>query len=209
MCSYLAFDLFCDLRILSQEDLCILSSLANLAIIVGEPCTALLDDTKIHCQIQDVTLFGDSLSEHDIKFCFFKRRCHFILHDFDTGTVTDHFSTLFDRLGSSDIHTHGSVELQGTSTGGCLRITEHDTDLFTQLVDKDHDTVGLAYHTGQFSQCLRHQSCLQTHMGISHISLDLCFRYQGCYRVHDDDVHRTGTHHCLSDLECLFSVIRL
>ena len=76
-------------------------------------------------------LFGDSLSEHDIKFCFFKRRCQsYSSRPLTRVRLPITSPPCFDRLGSSDIHTHGSVELKGTSTGGCLRITEHDTDLF-------------------------------------------------------------------------------
>ena len=61
----------------------------------------------------------------------------------------------------------------------------------------------------QFSQSLRHQSCLKSYMGISHISFDLCSWHQGGHRVHDDNIHSAGTDHGLCDLQSLLSVIGL
>ena len=46
-------------------------------------------------------------------------------------------------------------------------------------------------------------------MAVAHISLDLRSGYKGCHRVHDHNIHRSGTHHRLCDLESLLSVIRL
>ena len=46
-------------------------------------------------------------------------------------------------------------------------------------------------------------------MGISHISLDLGLRYQSGNGIHDHDIHGTGTHHGLRDLQSLLAVIRL
>ena len=69
-----------------------------------------------------------------------------------TGTVADDLAALLQCLDTAYIHTDGRVELQCTATGRSLRIAEHDTDLFTQLVDKDHGTVGLADDTGQLAQ---------------------------------------------------------
>ena len=46
-------------------------------------------------------------------------------------------------------------------------------------------------------------------MAVSHLSLDLCLGNQGCNRVHDYNIQSAGAHHSLSDLQSLFSVIRL
>ena len=46
-------------------------------------------------------------------------------------------------------------------------------------------------------------------MGLTHISINLCLRNQGCYGVHDHDIDCAGTHHGLGDLQCLLAVIRL
>ena len=46
-------------------------------------------------------------------------------------------------------------------------------------------------------------------MGIAHVAFNLGLRNQGCYGVHDDDIHRAGTNHGLRDLQSLLAVIRL
>ena len=46
-------------------------------------------------------------------------------------------------------------------------------------------------------------------MGIPHVAIDLRLRYQRSNRVHDHDIHGTGTHHRLTDLKCLLSAVRL
>ena len=55
------------------------------------------------------------------------------------------------ELGSSYVKTNGRIELKGASTSGRLRVSEHNADLLTELVDKDHDTVCFADDGGQFS----------------------------------------------------------
>jgi len=68
--------------------------------------------------------------------------------------VTYHLTALLQCLHAADIHTDRCIELQGTSTGCSLRITEHYADLLTELVDKDYHTVGLADNSSQFTECL-------------------------------------------------------
>ena len=46
-------------------------------------------------------------------------------------------------------------------------------------------------------------------MGIAHLAVDLRLGHQGRHGVHDDNVHRTGAHHGLGDLQRLLAVIRL
>ena len=46
-------------------------------------------------------------------------------------------------------------------------------------------------------------------MGIPHLSVNLCLWNESCNRVHDHDIHSTGTNHGLCDLQSLLSVIRL
>ena len=49
--------------------------------------------------------------------------------------VADYFFTIFQLSGATDIQPYGSVEFQSITTGSCFRVTKHDTDFFTQLVD--------------------------------------------------------------------------
>ena len=123
--------------------------------------------------------------------------------------VTDHFSALLESFRTTYIQTYRCIEFQCTSTSCGLRISEHHADLLTKLIDKDHDTVSLADNRCELSQCLRHKSRLQSHMRITHIAFDLCLWNQRCHRVHDHNIHCSRTHHGLSDLQCLFPIVRL
>ena len=134
--------------------------MSDLVALVGIPGTGLCHNVTAGCQIQNISYHGNTFTEHDIKLCFLERRCNLILNDFDTGTVTDHFTALLQSFDPSDIQSYRRIELQRTSASSGLRITEHYTYLLTQLVDKDNRTVGLADHSGQLAQRLGHQSCL-------------------------------------------------
>ena len=46
-------------------------------------------------------------------------------------------------------------------------------------------------------------------MAVSHVSFNLLLRHQSRYRVHDHDIHRSGPHHGLRDLQSLVSAVRL
>ena len=209
MLSDLLCNLITDSRIIFQILFCILSALSDLIALVGIPCTGLGNYITAGRQIQDISYHRNTFSEHNIKLCFLKRRRNLIFHYFDTGTVTDDLTALLQCLNSSDIQSYRRIELQCPSTGGGLRVTEHDTYLLTKLVDKNNSTVGFADHSSQLTQCLGHQSRLQTHMAVSHIPVDLRLRYQCSYGVHYNDINSPGTHHGLGDLQCLLSVIRL
>ena len=58
--------------------------------------------------------------------------------------VADYFFTIFQLSGATDIQTYGSIEFQSITTGSCFWITKHDTDFFTQLVDKNTSCIGFA-----------------------------------------------------------------
>ena len=77
-----------------QELLCVLTSLSDLILIVSKPRTALLYNADIRCQIENIPDSGNTLAEHNIKFCFLKRRRNLILYNLDSCTVTEHFTTL-------------------------------------------------------------------------------------------------------------------
>lgn len=62
-------------------------------------------------------------------------------YDFDTYMIADHLAALLDGFHTAHIHADGRIELQCTAAGSRLRIAEHNSNLFTQLVDKDHTAV--------------------------------------------------------------------
>ena len=93
-----------DICMLFQENLRIFTSLSDLISVICVPCTALIYNSAFRCQIKNISLFGNAGSEHNIKFCLFKRRSHLILHNFDSGVVSHHLTALFQCLYSADIH---------------------------------------------------------------------------------------------------------
>ena len=46
-------------------------------------------------------------------------------------------------------------------------------------------------------------------MTVTHIAVNLRFRYERRHRVHDHDIDRSRTHHRFRDLQCLFPAVRL
>ena len=116
---------------------------------------------------------------------------------------------VFDLADATDIEPNRSIELQGITTGGGLRITEHHTDLLTKLVDEDNGGVGLIDRSGHLTQRLTHQTCLQTHFVITHFTVDLCFRRQSRNGVNDDQVYGSRTNQLVCYLQGLLTAIRL
>ena len=102
-------------------------------------------------QIQDIPLFGDALTKHDVKLRLLKGRRDLVLNHLHLGPVTDHVTAHFQSLRFSDLHADRRIELQRPASGGSLRVAEHHTDLLTHLIDKDDAAVGLADNTGQLS----------------------------------------------------------
>ena len=74
-------------------------SVSNRTFDEGILCTAMSlyrkEHAKVCSDIDQVTFFYNSFTKHDIEFCFFKWWSHFVLHNFDSCMVTNHFSTLF------------------------------------------------------------------------------------------------------------------
>ena len=105
-------------------------------------------------QIHNLSRAGDSRTEHDVEFGFAERRSHLVLDNLHAYLVTQYFISIFQRGDAADIQTDRSVELQCVTTGRRLRITEHDADLLTQLVDEDAGRIGLADGSCQLTECL-------------------------------------------------------
>ena len=70
---------------------------------------------------------GNPFSIHDIEFGLFEGRSYLVLDNFDTGPVADDVVATLEALNTPYIHTNRRIELQGTATRRCFRISEHDT----------------------------------------------------------------------------------
>ncbi len=137
----LCFDLVCQFGIVDQQLLYGVPSLSQLIIIVAEPTTALLHDTKLYAHIDDLSHFGNAFSENDIEFRLPEGRRYFILNDLHFNVVPYGFIAVLYLCHATYIQSHGSIKFQRISAGGCFGVSEHHADLFTKLVDKNAATV--------------------------------------------------------------------
>ena len=187
----------------------ILTSLSDFLSFILIPCTAFINNIAICCQIKNITSIRDSFTEHNIKLCFLKWRSNLILYNFDSCSVSDYFSALFDLFNSANIQSYGRIEFECTTACCCFRTAKHHSDLLTQLINKDNRTVGLTDDRCQFTKRLRHQTCLKSYMRITHFTIDFGFGNKCCNRIDYNNINCTGTNHGLCDFKCLFSAVRL
>ena len=103
----LAFNLIADVRMLFQEQLGILSSLADLISFVCIPCTALIHNGILSSKIKDIPFLGDAGTKHNIKLSLLKWRSNLILNNLDPGVVSNHLAALFQCLYTAYIKTYG------------------------------------------------------------------------------------------------------
>ena len=124
-----------------------------------------------------------------------------VLDDLHAGIVPDDLVAILKLADTTDVQTHGGVELQGVTTrsrfGGAVGIP---TDLLSELVDEDTGGIGLADSPRDLTQGLRHEAGLQTYLRLTHIALDLLLRHQGCDGVDDDQVDGTRADDLLGDM---------
>ena len=168
-----------------------------------------MDDVLLYGKIQNISLSGNTFSEHDIKFRLTERRSDFIFYNFDTSVISDYNASLLQGLYTADVQPDGSIEFKSPPSRCGLRVSEHDADLFPELVYEYHAAVGLTDGRRQLPACLRHHSCLQAHMGIPHLSVYLLSGDKGGHGVHNNDIHRAGAHHGLCNFQRLLAGIRL
>jgi hypothetical protein len=79
---YFGFDLIRHFRVIDQQLLNRISSLAHFIGIIAEPASAFLYDAKFNNHINDLTNFGDTFSINDVELCLAERRGYFILNHF-------------------------------------------------------------------------------------------------------------------------------
>src|SRR5699024_7541809 len=94
-------------------------------------------------------------------------------------------------LDTADVTTHRSVELQCLTTSGGFRRTEHHADLLTQLVNEDSRGAGVVQCTGHLTQCLGHQTSLETHLRVTLFTFNLGLWRQRRHRATNDTVDST------------------
>ena len=190
-------------------------SLTNLLTVVWEPWSWLHDNVLISSQIDHFTSLWNSLTKQDFNFHFTEWCCNLVLHNLDTGNVTNWLHIVTVSLGSIDttlttnVQTYWWVELQCTSTRCRFWVTKHDTNLFTQLVDKDCRRTSLQDSTWHLTQSLWHHTGLQTDSWVTNFTVDFGLRRQSGNWVDNNHVDGTWCNQGIRNGQSLFTSIWL
>ena len=187
----------------------VILALADPFTVIAVPGTSFVDNFLCNTEVDDFALARDALTIEDVKFGLPERRRHLVFDHLGARFVADDLVTFLDRADASDVDPHRRIELERIAASRRLRVSEHDADLHSNLVDENHQGIGPLDVRRQFTQRLRHQSCLQAHLRLTHLAFDLGFGRQCCHRIDDDDVYRARTHQHVSYLERLLTVVRL
>src|SRR5690606_31618676 len=205
----LLFDLDGQLGVLFQVDGDVLLALTDLFAVVGVPGTGLVDEVALDAQVDDFAHAVDALAVHDLELGLAERWRHLVLDDLDAGLAADHLVAFLDGADAADVQAHGGVELERVTAGGGFGRAEHDADLHADLVDEDHQGVGILDVARHFAQCLGHQAGLQAHVAVAHVAFDLGLGRERGNGVDDHDVDGAGAHDHVADLQGLFASIGL
>ncbi|MNT23006.1 hypothetical protein D3C72_1584130 [compost metagenome] len=111
-------------------------------------------------------MWGSDLIFNCSNFCFLQdRKACFILH----------------YLYGSNIESDTGVKFKCSSSRRGLRISEHNSDLFTNLVNVDPDNTCAANGACSHTHGLGHDSSKLPYMGISNFTVQLSLCNQGSY----------------------------
>src|SRR5439155_3327223 len=173
------------------------------------PSAAFLYDSHLASEVDDFAIAGDAGSIENVELRFFERGSHFVLDNFHPRAAADDIVAFFQRSDAADIHAHGGVKLERVAASGGFGVAEHDTNFHANLVDEDDHGLGTRNSRRKFPQGLRHQSSLQSHMGVAHLTFDFRFRHQRGDRVDGQDVDGAAAYQGFGDFQRLFAVVRL
>ncbi len=188
------------LRVLLEIVAHIVLALTDAVTVVAVPGAGLLDDAGGHPEVDDLALPGDALAVEDVELRLPEGRGHLVLDYLDLGLVADDLVALLNAAGASNVEPNRGIKLEGIAPGRRLRRAEHHADLHADLIDEDDDAVGALDVSGELAQGLGHEPCLETHVGVTHLALDLGLGCQGRHRVHHHHIHGTRAHQHVSDL---------
>ena len=138
-----------------------------------------------------------------------ERRRHLVLKHPDAGLVADDLVAILDCADAADVEANRRIEFERVAAGRGFRGAEHHADLHADLVDEDHQRVGLLDVGRHLPQRLAHQARLQTDMGVAHVAFDFRLRRERGDGVYDDHIDGPGTHDHVADFERLLAGVRL
>ena len=151
---------------------------------------------------------GNAFAVENVEDCLLKGRRHLVLHHLHARFVTDHFVVLLQRAATTDIETHGAVELERVTARGRFRIAVA-ADLHANLIDEDHHRLRARDARCELAQRLGHQASLKSRKGIAHFTLDFISRRKRSHRIDDDQIYGTRPHERIHDFKSLLTRIRL
>src|SRR5579884_1130865 len=152
-----ALDLLHHVGVGLEELLGVLAALAESLLIEVVPSAALAHDAEIGGDVEHASRFRDALVIHDVELSLTEGWRDLVLDYLDARAHADRVLPILDGLDTADVAADRSVELEGVTTGGGLRVAEHDADLHAQLVDEDHGGARAADRAGQLTQRLAHE----------------------------------------------------
>src|SRR5262249_55978171 len=126
------------LGMLLEVFLRVLPSLTDLLVLIGIPGTALMDESPLARQVQEVPLARDAFAIHHVKFRLPEGRGHLVLHHLHPHPAAGRLVALFDLADAPHIQPNGGIEFEGIAAGRRLRVAHEHPDLLAQLVDEDH-----------------------------------------------------------------------
>src|SRR5439155_17722950 len=97
----LVFDLVPDLRVLAQEGLGIVASLAEPLAVVAEESTRLLDHAMLDAEVEQTTFARDADPVIDVELGQPERRCDLVLDDLRAHPVANGLRSLLEGLDSA------------------------------------------------------------------------------------------------------------
>ncbi len=159
--AHLVLDRLGDLGVLAEVVLGVLAALADALAVVGVPGARLLDDAGLLAEVDQLAGLAHALAVHDVELDDLERRRHLVLHHLDAGVVADDLVLVLERTDAADIEADRGIELQRLAARRGLGAAEHDADLHADLVDEDHQRVGLGDRGGELAQRLAHQAGVQ------------------------------------------------
>src|SRR6185369_4964973 len=188
---------------------CIFPALTDTLLAVGEPGTALVHNPFVNGKVEQVAFFRDAFTVKNVEFDLFEGWRYLVLDHFDLGTGADDIISLFQCCDLPDVHSDRCVEFEGIAAGSRFRISEHHADLHPDLVYEDDTAVRFRDDAGQFSECLRHETGLQAHVGVTHLAFDFRFRNERCDRVYNQNIYGSAPDEGLGYLKRLLSGVGL
>src|SRR5215472_10379844 len=198
-----------DFRMIPQEILGVLASLADALALERIPGAAFLEDVLLRSEVYQISFFGNPAAVHDVELHLLEGRRYLVLHHFDPGSAADHRLAVLDCSDPPDVHPLRSVKLQRVATGGGFWISEHHTDLHSNLIDEDDAGLALGNGAGELAQGLAHQAGLNSHVRVAHFTFQLRLGDERGDRVDHQNIDCPGAYQHLGDLERLLSGVRL